>query len=106
MSGRAEQRSRRPASIRARASAALSGAASIFLAVGGAWYFGAAIWWLNRHYWPHASLRVAGVAEPAVSAGQPVVTWLWDSSPGKLALLLAISCAVLARLADAPRPQR
>jgi hypothetical protein len=74
--------------------------------MGGAWYFCAAVWWLNRHYWPHWSLRVVGVAEPAVSAGQPVVTWLWDGSPGKLALLVAISCSLLARLADPPRPQR
>ena len=106
MPSRVERTSRRPDSIRARVSAALSGLATVFLSIGGAWYFGAAIWWLHRHYWPHWSLRTAGVGEPAVTVGQPVMTWAMDSSPGKLALLLAISCALLARLADPPRPQR
>ena len=80
--------------------ATFSAAAIVFLSVGGAWYFGAAVWWLNRRAWPHWSLSRAGVqldghvqSEPLRLVGQ----FLLDASPGKLSLLLALAARVVDR---------
>jgi hypothetical protein len=92
-----------------RLAATFSAAAVAFLSVGGAWYFGAAVWWLNRHAWPHWSLSRVGCrldghvqSEPLRLVGQ----FLLDASPGKLSLLLALGLAIAARILDRRQVRR
>ena len=89
--------------------ATFSAAAVAFLSVGGAWYFGAAVWWLNRHAWPHWSLSRAGFRlDDAVQSGplRLVGQFLLDASPGKLSLLLALGLAIAAQILDRRQVRR
>lgn len=87
-----------------RVAAGLSGAATVFLSLGVAWYFGAAIWWLLRHDWPDWTWR--DWTGPTFSGAGPVVQFLAGLSPGATALLAAAALALAARLVDPSRPRR
>ena len=78
--------------------------ATVCLSVGGAWYFGAAIWWLLRHEWPSWTwLELAG---PGFGGASRMIPFLAGLSPGATALLVAAVFAIAARLVDPSRPRR
>ena len=100
---------RRGRGLADRLATACSATSVAFLSVGGAWYFGAAVWWLNRHAWPHWSLSRAGYRlDGAVQseALRLVGQFLLDASPGKLSLLVALGLAVAARALDRRKVRR
>jgi hypothetical protein len=81
----------------------LSGLAVVFLSVAGAWYFGAALWWLQKHYWPAWDWMAAfGWGRGAA----PWLQFLATRSPGGTALIAAGLFAVLARVVDPTRRRR
>jgi hypothetical protein len=90
-------------SARERVAAALSGTAVVFLSVAGAWYFGAAVWWLLKHDWPGWTWS-GGLGWGRDAA--PFVQFLADRSPGASALIVAGILAVLARMIDPARRRR
>lgn len=84
-------------------SALLSAGAALFLTLGGAYYFIAAVNWLRTGYWPNWSLRRLGVSvePPGTSrALEWVVDGLLSASPGFLALLAAALMGTFAVLLD------
>lgn len=88
---------------RERLAAALSGAAVVVLSLAGAWYFGAAIWWLQKHDWP------GWTWSNGFGWGRgtgPVVHCLAGLSPGASALVVAGALALLARIVDPARRRR
>jgi len=81
----------------------LSGGATLFLTLGGAYYFIAAVNWVRTGYWPDWSLRKLGVeVEPpgASRAVAWVVDTLLQASPGFLALLAAALMGTAAVMLD------
>ena len=86
-----------------RLSERLSAGAALFLTVGGAYYFIAAVNWLRTGQWPDWSLRKLGL-EPEAAGGSGILTWVLErllaASPGFLALLLAALSGILAVLLD------
>jgi len=89
--------------LRERLAAALSGTAVVFLSIAGAWYFGAAVWWLQKHHWP------GWTWSNGLGWGRgtgPFVQFLANLSPGASALIVAGVLAVLARMIDPARRRR
>lgn len=86
-----------------RLSERLSAGAALFLTLGGAYYFMAAVDWVRTGRWPDWSVRRLGLA-PEASGGSGILDWAIDrllsGSPGFLALLLAASFGILAVLFD------
>ena len=84
-------------SLRQRFAAALSSLAVILLSLAGAWYFGAALWWLRKHDWPDWSW-MSGLGWGR-GAGM-VIQYLASRSPGATALIAAAVLVLAARLVD------
>ena len=83
--------------------ASLSGLAVVFLSLAGAWYFGAALWWLFKHVWPEWTW-MAGLGWGRGAGAW--VQWLANRSPGATALIVAAALSLAARLVDPVRRRR